>query len=83
VAGTNQRDDSRRGREVRHFTLLASGETVNARARDREGGLTVWVQRMNDLYFPSTTDPRFATFLGTDGRSAADVAADLAGRLDL
>lgn len=60
------------GQEVRHFTLVASQQTIVHRVSSRESG-AAWGLGMNRTYAQAVSDPKFAEFIDTEGKLPEDV----------
>ena len=71
----------RGGVDVRHFTLLASAETIFSRIDARDGDGTPWARGRVAYCVAALADPRFAEHVDADARESADIAADIVGRL--
>ncbi|MBV9883425.1 MAG: AAA family ATPase [Sphingomonadaceae bacterium] len=72
------------GREVRHFTLVASPKTLRRRIRwriDRPASKR-WAQAQVARCCASLADPMFAEHVPTDGRKVADIAREILVRID-
>jgi predicted kinase len=69
------------GVEVRHFTLVARGDTVLARLVARDGLRNEWARGRVADCVTAPADPRFAEHVDAEGRDPVEIAADLVGRL--
>ena len=73
-----------RGIDVRHFTLLASPETLRRRIRWRiaRPASRKWARAQIERCVSSLADPEFATHLPTDARPVDEIAAEILSRVE-
>ena len=69
------------GIDVRHFTLVASRETVLARLVARDVDDNQWARDQVARCVDALSDPRFAEHVDAEARKSADVASDILARL--
>lgn len=68
----------RKGLQVHHFALLASGDTILRRLRRRGDGSSSWNARQLDRCLKSLSDEKFAVHLNTEGKTIETIAEEIA-----
>ena len=77
IVGALRRSDV----DLRHFALVASEETILSRLGTRDAQGNVWARgRVTDCV-ASLSDPTFADHIDADARDAAEIAAEILGRV--
>ena len=70
----------RSGIDVRHFTLLASRESILERHRGR-ADYEVWGEQQLDRCLASLREPAFDVHVDTEGKSPAEIAGEIVAGL--